>query len=102
IPEGAALVEIVRYQPYDAKAYSELGAKRSGPRYIAYVLPKTGEPRFTVVTADAHDVDTVVEQVRARIQDPTKPSVYDAAYRLNLLFMSRVTQLLGDVEEVLI
>lgn len=102
IPEGAALVEFVRYQPYDARAYSEIGARLGGPRYIAYVLTRTGEPRWTHVTADAHDVDTVVQQVRARIQEPSKPWVYDAADRLDSLLMQRVNKLLGGAREILI
>jgi CHAT domain-containing protein len=102
IPEGAALLEFVRYQPYDARAYSEIGAKLGGPRYIVYVLTRTGEPRWTYVTANAHDVDTVVQQVRARIQEPTKPWVYDAADRLDHLLMRRVNELLGGAREILI
>src|SRR5262249_3351457 len=49
IPEGAALVEIARYLPFDARVALPIGWGGWGDereRYVAYVLRRRGEPAF--------------------------------------------------------
>src|SRR5262249_38368627 len=77
IPEGSALVELLRYQPYDPRAFSEAADKLGGARYVAYVLKHTGEPRWTFVHEGADDVDRVVGQVRKAIQSPASFAFVD-------------------------
>lgn len=67
LPAQAALVEYVRYQPYDPRqpeAYT-LGE----PRYMAYVL----QPQGAVAAIDlgeATTIDPLVETLRRQLQDP--------------------------------
>ncbi|MFO0755022.1 MAG: CHAT domain-containing protein [Byssovorax sp.] len=95
LPEGAALLEIVRYKPYDPRHF--VPAERWGPpRYGAYVLRPRGAPAF-VALGDAEAIDTAVKRLRSALDDPSlahdpKPAA-TAAYRQ--IFAPIVPQLGG-------
>ncbi|MEN0068140.1 MAG: CHAT domain-containing tetratricopeptide repeat protein, partial [Myxococcota bacterium] len=68
VPSGRVLLEIVAYEPYDAKT-SRFGA----PRYAAYVLPFDG-PIQVADLGPTEPIDGLVERYRAAIlqqRDPT-------------------------------
>ena len=75
IPKDAALVEMVRYQPFNPKAKH---AEESGKlRYAAAVLRSSGEPRW-VDLADAETIETSVMNLRKALAE--KPSDAQTRY----------------------
>ena len=100
LPAGAALVEFFSYQPFDTKAKTE--AERFGPpRYVAYVLRGSGEPRW-VDLGDAGAVDAGVGLLRAALGVPTSKDVTAAARSLDERVMRPVRKLLGDARQVFV
>jgi CHAT domain-containing protein len=64
IPKDAALVEIVRYKPFNAKA--KQSEKWGKPRYAAAVLRSEGEPKW-VDLGDAATIDKSVASLRTAL-----------------------------------
>ncbi|MGI8503605.1 MAG: tetratricopeptide repeat protein [Hassallia sp.] len=115
IPKDAALVEIVRYQPFNPKAKQ---AEKSGKlRYAAAVLRSVGEPRWV----DLGDVETIDKSVvnlrkalaekpsdaQTRYSAPTtinKPtqSFQEFARTLDRQVMAPIRPLLGDARHLLL
>jgi CHAT domain-containing protein/tetratricopeptide (TPR) repeat protein len=100
IPEDAALVEIFRMTPRDERAYSSSGEFRS-PRYVAYVLRRTGKVKFAHLEK-ASTIDTVVRQLRDGLSDPANRRVGDPAWRLYTMTMARIRPLVGDAKRILV
>jgi len=66
IPSDAALVELVRYKPFDAKAQQK---ERWGePRYAAYILHSTGAPQW-VDLGEAEPINEAAKEFRKRLVD---------------------------------
>ncbi|MBD2606641.1 tetratricopeptide repeat protein [Scytonema hofmannii FACHB-248] len=87
IPKDAALVEIVRYQPFNPKAKQ---AEKSGKmRYAAAVLRSSGEPRW-VDLADAETIDTSVKNLRKALEE--KPSDTRSRYSTTTTTQNKPTQ----------
>jgi CHAT domain-containing protein/lipopolysaccharide biosynthesis regulator YciM len=115
IPKDAALVEIVRYQPFNPKA--KQAAKSGKMRYAAAVLRSSGEPRW-VDLADAETIDTSVANLRKALAE--KPSDAHTRYsaatttnkptqsfqllarRLDRQVMAPIRPLLGDAHHLLL
>ncbi len=113
IPKDAALVEIVRYKPFNAKAKQ---AERSGkPRYAAAVLRSSGEPKW-VDLGDAASIDKSVASLRKVLaKDPNKgvnvaptivnkptESLEQLARTLDQQVMAPIRPLLGDARHLLL
>lgn len=99
IPEDAALVEIVRMRYRDPRAYSGK-ADFHEPRYVAYVLRRTGPIKFAHLS-EASTIDTIVEQFRTALADP-QGKVGDSGWRLYTQTFARIKPLIGDAKHVLI
>lgn len=96
IPEGAALVEITAYRPFDAKA------DEPGPaRYVAYVLGRGGDIRWTDL-GDVESIDKDVDALRAALGDPNNRDVIKLARALDARVMSPLRRLLGESELILL
>lgn len=92
IPEGAALVEIVRYHASNLNLYSDLSPP-GPPYYAAYMLRRTGPLKFARLGSSAETVEAVVEQVRHAFAKGLK-TFADPAYRLdNMIVRPIVDQL---------
>ncbi len=100
IPKEAALVEYLRYQPFNPKAKSEI-EKRAPARYIAYVLRSQGDP-LSVDLGDAVAIEQMVADFRGVLDDTHSGSVTEAARKLDAQIMQPVRKLLGKVRTVLI
>jgi tetratricopeptide (TPR) repeat protein/CHAT domain-containing protein len=75
LPEGAVLVEFVRFNPFDFKAIPAQGQSPWKPaRYLAFVLP-AGEPRNIrmIDLGDADAIDAMISDFRIAIK-ADKPS----------------------------
>ncbi|MBE9210703.1 tetratricopeptide repeat protein [Nostoc sp. LEGE 06077] len=98
IPKDAALVEIVQYYPYNAKAKTE--AQRFGkPRYAAAVLRSTGEPKWLDL-GEASEIDKLAIDFRANLA--TGRTFKKLARSLDEKLIAPIRPLLGDANHILI
>ena len=72
LPAGAALVEFVSYWPFNAKAKPPAERPYGQPRYVAYVLPRAGEPRWADL-GEAAVIDAAVSR-RHGVEMPREPA----------------------------
>ncbi|WP_437667593.1 tetratricopeptide repeat protein [Sorangium sp. So ce1182] len=99
VPEGAALVELFRYQPFHPRATS-LETRWGDPRYVAYVLRHDGD----IVWADlggARPIEDAVGDLRkalARAATDPRP----AARALDALVMQPLRRLLGPTRRIML
>src|SRR5262249_35917555 len=101
IPAGAALVEIVRYRPFDPRSGWILG-RWGAPRYVAYVLGPRGEPSFAELGLAAA-IDAAVEKLRAALADhDLRHDPKPAARALDALVMQPVRAILGETRWILL
>ncbi len=101
IPEGAALVELVRYKPFNPRN-GELLSRWGEPRYVAYLLRPGGDPAFADLGAAAA-IDAAVEKLRAALADhDLTHDPRPAARALDALVMQPVRALLGETRWVLL
>jgi CHAT domain-containing protein/Tfp pilus assembly protein PilF len=70
LPADATLVEWFRYGPFDPKATGPASAHWGAPRYVAYVLNRTGEP-VAIDLGTAEPIDALVAEFRTALSDPT-------------------------------
>jgi CHAT domain-containing protein len=81
IPKEAALVEWVRYKPFDPKA-SHVAAQWGPPRYAAYVLTALDAP--TVVDlGEAAELDRLATDFNLAVSDPKRDDVSQRASALS-------------------
>lgn len=98
IPEGAALVELVVYRPYDARRprASRLGS----PRYVAYALRREGEVA-SVDLGEASRIDELAAELRRALAAPALEPPPSAA-ALDALVLRPILPLLGGARRLLI
>jgi CHAT domain-containing protein len=100
LPEGAALVEIARYRPFDPGARTERARFAAPARYAAYVLRRTGEPAFADL-GPAAAIDEAAATFRAALggaglgPDP-KPAARAAYARI----VAPLAALVGDARRI--
>ena len=79
LPANAVLVEWFRFKPLDPKAKES--ASWGGPRYVAYVLKRTGEP-VAIDLGAAHPIEDLVREFRAALSDPANTYFKEVAEEL--------------------
>ncbi|GAX40755.1 peptidase-like protein [Tolypothrix sp. NIES-4075] len=99
IPKDAALIEIVRYQPFNLKAKSD-AEKLGKPRYAAAVLRSSGEPKW-VDLGDAATINKSIASLREALKDTRLP-VKQLARKLDEQVMAPIRPLLGDARHLLL
>ncbi|MDR5639950.1 CHAT domain-containing tetratricopeptide repeat protein [Thermosynechococcus sp. PP42] len=98
IPANAALIEFIRYRPYD------LGKQSFGePRYGVYVLRATGQPLGRDL-GTAAEIDAQIRQIRLRLADPRLPKseVQRAAQTLAAQLITPILPWIGAATHLLI
>ncbi|MGK7935249.1 MAG: tetratricopeptide repeat protein [Xenococcaceae cyanobacterium] len=101
IPTDAALVELVRYRPFNSKApQNERWGK---PRYAAYIFYQTGKPQ-AIDLGEAETIDKAVEKLRTYLRNPRVPlkQLKASARELDKMVMQPVRKLLGDTKTILL
>ena len=73
IPAGAMLVEFALYRPFDPRNFKR-EVPLSEARYLAYVLSRSGEPRW-VDLGLASTIDAAVDRFRGALRDPKRGDV---------------------------
>jgi tetratricopeptide (TPR) repeat protein len=99
IPAGAALVEILAYEPFDAKAKNDT-EKRGAAYYVAYVLRRDeAVPQF-VELGEVASIDAEVERLRTALKDPRRTDVQTIARALDKRVMQPIRNLLGPTQHL--
>jgi CHAT domain-containing protein/Tfp pilus assembly protein PilF len=101
IPSDAALVELVRYRPFNPKASEN---KRFGePCYAAYVLTSSGEPQG-ISLGEADKIEEALKLFRNSLSDPSTSTeqVKQSAGKLDKILMQPVRKFLGKTRKILI
>ncbi len=99
IPNDAALVELVLYEPFNAKA-TKPNERWGTPRYVAYILHSTGEPKW-VDLGEAKPIEQAVADFRKALQSETS-DVKPVARALDEKLMQPIRKLLGNTRNVLL
>ena len=112
IPTDAVLIEFFRYSPFNPK--SALDKDKWGkPRYVAYILPNQGEPKW-VDLGEADTLEPSIQTFRQAIsRPPTNPDrevdpqltvaeVKQTARELDQKLMQPIRPLLGNARHLLI
>ena len=101
IPADAALVELVRYRPFNPNA--SLGKNFGKPRYAIYILSAKGEPKG-IDLGDAETIQKTLESFRDDLRDKETPiaQVKQSARDLDKILMQPVRKLLGNTRKILL
>jgi CHAT domain-containing protein len=95
IPERTALVEWVRYTPFNPKAKSA-DEEWGSPRYAAYILYSQGEPLW-VDLGEAEAIEQAVLAFGRALRNPIRlPPVKQSGRTLDALIMQPVRELLAE------
>ena len=98
IPDDAALVELLLYQPFNPKAQSD---ERWGtPHYAAYILHSQGEPQW-VDLGVAEPINQLIFDFRIALQNRSS-STKTIARKLDERLMQPIRPLLGNTRNLLI
>ncbi len=100
IPADAALVEIVRYQPFNPKAPEN---QRFGiPRYAVYILYPNGDIKAKDL-GEAKPIDDKLIYFRDNLADAETPlpQLQKSARQLDEILMQPIRQLLGNTKTIL-
>ena len=100
IPPGAALVEFIKYEPYNPTAREERLAFGE-PRYAAYIIRTSGTP----IRADlgpAAPIDTMIAELRESLRNPRRTDSKPRARALDRLVMEPVRARIGTEGRLLI
>ena len=102
IPADAALVELVRYRPFNPKEPKNERCCGS-PRYAAYILSQRGKPQ-AIDLGEAEAIDDAVEKLHTYLRNPRVPlgQLKASARELDKMVMQPVRQLLGDTKTILL
>ncbi|MBD2436273.1 CHAT domain-containing protein [Nostoc sp. FACHB-110] len=98
IPKDAALVEIVQYEPFNAKAKTD-AQKFGKPHYAAAVLHSKGEPKLLDL-GEAAEIDKLAIDFRAALA--TGRTFKKLARTLDEKLIAPIRPLLGDARHILI
>ncbi|WP_204154601.1 CHAT domain-containing tetratricopeptide repeat protein [Leptolyngbya sp. CCY15150] len=100
IPADAALVELVRYEPFDAD--EPFGERFGESRYAAYILHPNGDIQWADL-GDAATIDQAAVAFLETTQNPTTRSqVRTTGRALDELVMEPIRPLLGDATHLLL
>ena len=103
IPQDVALVELVLYRPFNAKA-TKPNEHWEEPRYAAYILHTHGDPQW-VDLGEAKAIDQAIAQFRDNLRDvgtPIDEQLKPSARKLDALVMEPVRKLLGETRTILL
>ncbi len=101
VPERAALLEFIAYQPVSPKATTR-ETRYGDSRYAVYVIRKRGDVRWRDLGA-AKDLDTAIDAWRQALRDPARQQ--DArrlARAIDEKIMRPVRALAGDASQLLV
>jgi CHAT domain-containing protein/tetratricopeptide (TPR) repeat protein len=101
VPAGAALVEIVVYEPSGLSPGAGGATPGSSPRYAAYVLHPAGAPR-AVDLGPVAGVDSAVLRLRQALANPRRPDARERARELDARVLAPLRPLLDGATTLLV
>lgn len=99
IPQGAALIELVKYDPFNAKATKQEQIWAS-PHYAAYILSKDGNIQW-VNLGEAEPIDQAAIQFRQALKSESD-NVKAIARQLDQQLMAPIRAKLGNTRQLLL
>jgi CHAT domain-containing protein len=101
IPADAALVEIVRYRPFNPKVPEN--QRFGNPRYAVYILYPNGDIKAKDL-GEAKPIDDKLIYFRDNLADAETrlPQLQKSARQLDEILMQPIRQLLGDTKTILL
>jgi CHAT domain-containing protein len=102
IPANSALVEIVRYEPFNLKATKD-SEKWGNPRYAVYILFPNGEIKAKDL-GEAKPIEDKLSYFRDNLADEKTPipQLQKSARQLDEKLMQPIRQLLGNTHTILL
>ncbi|WP_437299126.1 tetratricopeptide repeat protein [Sorangium sp. So ce426] len=100
VPDGAALVELFRYEPFNPSGTLAANTLWGKARYIAYVLQQNGDIAWADLGEAAPIEDAVGALRKALARAATDPR--PAARALDALVMQPIRRILGPMRQVLL
>lgn len=100
IPNDAALVEFAIYLPLDYVSKNKDDGYGK-PRYIAYILRKSGDVKF-VELGDKKAVDKTIEDLRNALRDPKRKDVKKLARAADEKIMKPIRAQLGNASQIFV
>ena len=97
LPDTAALVEMVRFRPFNAAASA--GERWAPPRYGAYVVRRSGAPAF-VDWGDAAPIDELIVEFRRTLSQPRGTLAHDLGRRLDAALLQPTRAALGTATQI--
>ncbi|MBS1808747.1 MAG: CHAT domain-containing protein [Acidobacteria bacterium] len=94
LPGNSALLEFVHWEPINA-----ITLKYDDPRYLVYVIPPQGEPRWADL-GEAKIIEQAINDWRLALHDPANNEVKKRARIVDELIMRPVRTLLGSTKRV--
>lgn len=101
IPSDAALVEFAVYRPYKWNAGLGDESGYGEPRYIAYVLKKTGEIEWKDL-GDAKTIDAAINEFRKALRDPKRKDASQLARAAYEKLMQPLRPFLSGAKHLLV
>ncbi len=100
IPDGAALLEFASYRPFNAR-YTKQSEAYGAPRYVAYVLHRTGEAQ-ALDLGEQQTIDAAIERWRKALRNQHAADVKKYGRAVDRLVMQPLRPLLGQTHRVLV
>ncbi|XYI03998.1 tetratricopeptide repeat protein [Sorangium sp. So ce1128] len=100
VPDGAALVELFRYQPYNPRGTKAAKTQWGKGRYIAYVLRQSGDIAYAEL-GEAEPIEGAAEQLLRALRRPASDP-RPAARALDALVMQPIRLLIGPTRQILL
>ena len=100
LPNEAALIEFVVYEPFDPKAPDNRKAY-GPPRYAAYVVRREGEVQWLEI-GPAKEIDRLINTLRQALRDPARHDVRQIARAFDEKVMRPLRAFCGNATQLLI
>jgi CHAT domain-containing protein/uncharacterized protein HemY len=100
IPAQAVLVEWFRYTPFDPTIKKGPQAQSAAPRYVAYVLRRSGD-LSVIDIGPARAVESLVQEFRAALSNPARSDIKLRAAALSEKLLTPLRPHLADVGQIL-
>jgi CHAT domain-containing protein/Tfp pilus assembly protein PilF len=101
IPENAALIEFVVFEPYDPKVAYGPDMVKESPRYAAYVIARQGAIRWQDL-GTTKEIDASVDALLQALRDPKRNDISQLARAVDGKVLQPFRGVIGDATHLLV